>query len=77
MMEETRKSKLLSKMVIQRQWFIDSRMGNIKDQYHFVERVGSGAFGVVYLAEHRKSGKNIIILCKGIYLGERYAVKAI
>lgn len=42
---------------ISKQWFIDSHVGNIKEQYHFIERLGSGGFGVVYLAEHRKSGK--------------------
>lgn len=58
MLKESGKNKLLSKLVIQRQWFIDSKVGNIKDMYHFVERVGSGAFGVVYLAEHRKYGNS-------------------
>jgi serine/threonine protein kinase len=38
-------------------WFIDSREGNIKEQYHFIEKLASGGFGIVYLAEHRKSGK--------------------
>ena len=48
-----------NKMRLSKQWFIDSHMGNIKDVYHFVERLGSGGFGVVYLAEHRKSSKII------------------
>ena len=47
-----------SKIVMYKQWFIDSHVGNIKDVYHFEERVGSGGFGVVYLATHKKSGKS-------------------
>jgi len=46
-----------SKLVLSKQWFIDSHQGNIKDVYHFVERLGSGGFGVVYLAEHRTTSK--------------------
>lgn len=46
-----------SKLFLTKQWFIDSHQGNIKDVYHFVERLGSGGFGVVYLAEERKTGK--------------------
>jgi len=45
------------KLVLSKQWFIDSHMGNIKEAYHFSERLGSGGFGVVYLAEHRKTSK--------------------
>ena len=47
------------KLVLSKQWFIDSHQGNIKDAYHFVERLGSGGFGVVYLAEDRKTSKYI------------------
>jgi len=39
-----------TKVNISKQWFIDSKKGNIKDSYHFIERLGSGGFGVVYLA---------------------------
>ena len=38
-------------------WFIDSHNGNIKEEYHFIEKIASGGFGVVYLAEHRKTSK--------------------
>jgi len=33
--------------------FLDSNKGNIKEQYHFKEKLANGGFGVVYLAEHR------------------------
>lgn len=38
------------------EWFIDSHNRNIKDDYHFIEKIASGGFGIVYLAEHRKTG---------------------
>lgn len=38
-----------------KEWFIDSHNGNIKDDYHFIEKIASGGFGIVYLAEHRKT----------------------
>lgn len=38
-------------------WFIDSNNRNIKDEYHFIEKIASGGFGVVYLAENRKTSK--------------------
>lgn len=38
-------------------WFIDSHEGNIKDAYHFIEKLANGGFGIVYLAEHRKTSK--------------------
>ena len=50
------------KIHFSKQWFIDSKKGNIKDHYHFVERLGAGGFGVVYLAEERKSGKSKILI---------------
>ena len=39
-------------------WFIDSREGNIKEAYHFIQKLAHGGFGIVYLAEHRKTGKS-------------------
>ena len=41
-------------------WFGDSHEGNIKEQYHFIEKLANGGFGIVYLAEHRKTGKLIL-----------------
>jgi hypothetical protein len=41
---------------IERQWFIDSRQGNIKDEYYFEKKLGSGGYGAVYLAKQKKTG---------------------
>jgi hypothetical protein len=43
-------------------WFIDSHEGNIKEAYHFVEKLANGGFGIVYLAEHRKTSNNTFFL---------------
>jgi|LauGreDrversion4_2_1035121.scaffolds.fasta_scaffold213515_1 hypothetical protein len=42
---------------IEREWFIDSKQGNIKDEYYFEKKLGSGGYGAVYLAKHKKTGK--------------------
>ena len=36
--------------------FIDSRQGNIKDEYYFEKKLGSGGYGAVYLAKQKKTG---------------------
>lgn len=35
--------------------FVNSIKGNIKQKYHFKEKLASGGFGVVYLAEDRQT----------------------
>ena len=35
--------------------FVDSTKGNIKEKYHFKEKLANGGFGVVYLAEDRQT----------------------
>ena len=35
--------------------FGDSTKGNIKDVYHFKEKLANGGFGIVYLAENRQT----------------------
>lgn len=47
---------------IERQWFIDSKQGNIKDDYYFEKKLGSGGYGAVYLAKHKKTGRLQILL---------------
>lgn len=44
-----------------KEWFKEAQQKNIKDDYHFIEKIASGGFGIVYLAEHRKSSICIII----------------
>jgi len=39
-----------------RAWFIQSRVGNIKDHYFFEKKLGSGGYGAVYLAKNKLSG---------------------
>ena len=68
-----------------KEWFIDSHNRNIKDDYHFIEKIASGGFGIVYLAEHRRTGKfNVLLfqfmpfkLIKFVAIGEKFAIKAI
>ena len=35
--------------------FKDAYKGKIKDKYHFDKKLSSGGFGIVYLAEERKT----------------------
>ena len=37
-----------SRMLIRKYLFIDSKEGNIKDDYKFEKKLGSGGFGSVY-----------------------------
>ena len=43
-------------MKMDKAWFIQSRKGNIKDQYFFEKKLGSGGYGAVYLAKHKFTG---------------------
>ena len=45
-------------MPLDRSWFIQSRRGNIKDQYFFEKKLGSGGYGAVYLALNKQTGKS-------------------
>ena len=36
-------------------YFGDSQKGNIKEVYHFKEKIAQGGFGIVYLAENRQT----------------------
>ena len=38
-----------------------ARVGNIKDEYYFEKKVGSGGFGVVYSAKNRLTNKRVAI----------------
>ncbi len=65
-------------ITIERKWFIDSRQGNIKDDYYFEKKLGSGGYGAVYLAKHKKNGMHFIPLWIFIHMtvGVKVAVKA-
>ncbi len=53
--------KTTGPITIERQWFIDSRQGNIKDLYYFEKKLGSGGYGAVYLAKHKKTGVKVAV----------------
>ena len=61
-------------MPLDRSWFIQSRRGNIKDQYFFEKKLGSGGYGAVYLALNKQTGKLMknfvpLLLSFGLGLG--------
>ena len=41
--------------------FKESYKGKIKDKYHFSQKLASGGFGIVYLAEERATGKKFAV----------------
>lgn len=42
-------------------WFIQSRTGNIKDEYFFEKKLGSGGYGAVYLARNKNTGTRVAV----------------
>lgn len=48
-------------MKLDRSWFIQSREGNIKDQYFFEKKLGSGGYGAVYLARNKQTGVKVAV----------------
>ena len=46
---------------VSRQWFIDSKEGNIKDKYYFTEKLGMGGYGSVYLAKNKETGFTVAV----------------
>ena len=48
-------------MPLDRSWFIQSRTGNIKDQYFFEKKLGSGGYGAVYLALNKQTGEKVAV----------------
>ena len=61
---------------LDRSWFIQSRRGNIKDQYFFEKKLGSGGYGAVYLAMNKQTGRfrnfvDILILTRAFYFYRR------
>lgn len=64
------------KAIIQKTWFIDSKSGNIKDDYFFEKKIGTGGYGAVYLAKNKKTSKQRVI-SNPVIVGNVVAVKAI
>ncbi len=52
MVEESKKPLKLRKHI-----FIDSKQGNIKEEFYFEKKLGSGGYGAVYLAKNKRTGK--------------------
>lgn len=57
---------------IRKELFISSsKTKNIKEDYEYIRELGSGGYGVVFLAQHKVTSKNFFIL------DERRAIKTI
>ena len=48
-------------MKIDKKMFMCSKIGNIKEHYHFDKNIGQGSFGVVYLARNRQTLQQVAI----------------
>lgn len=65
--------EILDKLIIKREFFIPSKAMDINQFYVFEKELGEGAYGKVYLAKHKKSGK-LYMLTRG---GIKRAIKLI
>jgi calcium-dependent protein kinase len=48
-------------MEIKKSWFVASKEGNIKDDYTFEKKLGSGGYGAVYLGYNKKSNQAVAV----------------
>ena len=46
---------------LDKKWFIDSKHGNIKDEFKFIKKLGWGGYGTVYMAERKSTGERVAI----------------
>ena len=46
---------------INKKIFVNSKLGNIKEMYHFDKNIGHGSFGVVYLARDRFTFQKVAV----------------
>ena len=58
---------------LDKKWFIDSKFGNIKEEFKFLKKIGRGGYGTVYQAERKSSGNDTFLTVAG----EKVAIKAI
>ena len=50
-----------TKAKVTKTWFIDSKKGNIKNEYFFEKKLGTGGYGAVYLAKNKKTGNYVAV----------------
>lgn len=56
-----------------KQWFAPSKVGNIKEEFFFEKKLGSGGYGTVYQARRKSTGMHARLKA----IGELVAIKAI
>jgi len=54
-------AKEVKDLKLDKTWFIQSREGNIKEQYFFEKKLGSGGYGAVYLAKNKQTGAKVAV----------------
>ena len=63
-------------------WFVNARTGNIKDEYFFEKKLGSGGYGAVYLAKNKQTGKFLTTflvdeqtyICLSFWIGQIFSM---
>ena len=58
MFEEEKKS---GGILLKKEWIIGSKKGNIKEEFYFEKKLGSGGYGTVYQARRKATGETVAI----------------